>query len=129
MTRNFTTVSTATVNKLDAIATDLRAGRGTAGKFLTDEQLYNDARAAVSDLRDAVRSIKPTLDQFNQIATDLNAGKGTAGKLLKDEQLYNDARDTLVKFNSTASKLDVLLADAQNGKGTVGKLLNRRIAV
>lgn len=112
-----------TVNELEGISKDLRSGRGTAGKFLTDEALYNDTRAAIGELRDSVRGLKPAFDNLTAITNDLNAGRGTAGKLLRDEALYNDARDTLVKFNSTAEKLDRLIGDAQNGKGTIGKLI------
>lgn len=112
-----------TVSQLEAISNDLRAGRGTAGKFLSDDALYNETRATIQDLRAAVGRLNQFADTFEGITRDLNEGKGTAGKFLKDEQLYNDARDTLAKFNSTASKLDVLLADAQAGKGTLGKFL------
>jgi ABC-type transport system involved in resistance to organic solvents, periplasmic component len=112
-----------TVGQLEAISNDLRAGRGTAGKFLSDEALYNDTRAAIQEVRAAVRRLNQIADSFDVITRELNEGKGTFGKFLKDEQLYNDARDTLAKFNSTASKLDTLLADAQAGRGTIGKLL------
>lgn len=112
-----------TVTELEGISKNLRSGRGTAGKLLTDEELYNDTRAAIQELRDSVRSLQPAFNNLNLITTDLSEGKGTAGKLLKDEALYNDARETLVKFNSTAEKLDRLIGDAQSGKGTIGKLI------
>lgn len=32
--------------QLNTIATDLRSGRGTAGKLFANEAIYNDARAA-----------------------------------------------------------------------------------
>lgn len=119
-----------TVAQLEGISNDLRNGKGTAGKFLTDEALYNDTRAAIQDLRDSIKELKPAFQNINRIAVsldsitnDLNEGKGSAGKLLKDERLYEDARDTLAKFNSTAEKLDAILADARSGKGTFGKIL------
>ena len=43
--------------------------------------------------------------------------------MLKDEQLYDDARNALARFNSTATRLEAIIADAQGGKGTLGKLL------
>lgn len=113
-----------TVNQLEAISRDLRAGRGTAGKFLTDDALYNETRAAVSDLRLTSSKLNGIADDFRVITRDLNEGKGTAGKFLKDEQLYEEARNTLARFNTTAERIENLLADAQNGKGTIGKLLN-----
>jgi phospholipid/cholesterol/gamma-HCH transport system substrate-binding protein len=45
------------------------------------------------------------------------------GKLIKDEQLYNDARAAIAKFNTTADRIDNMVAAAQRGEGTLGKLL------
>lgn len=112
-----------TVAQLETISADLKAGRGTAGKFLTDDAIYNEARAAIADLRISAAKINGIADDFKLIAGDLSAGKGTAGKFLKDEKLYDDARDTLARFNSTATRIEALLADAQAGKGTIGKLV------
>jgi len=114
---------TRTVEQLEAISADIRAGRGTAGKFVTDEALYNEARAAIAELRESAGKINTIADDFKLISADLNAGRGTAGKFLKDEQLYEDAKATLARFNSTATRIEQLIADAQAGKGTVGKLI------
>jgi phospholipid/cholesterol/gamma-HCH transport system substrate-binding protein len=61
----------------------LRAGRGTAGKLLSDDALYNDTRAAIADLRASAEKINGVADDFRSITNDLQAGKGTAGKFLK----------------------------------------------
>src|SRR5258706_1570270 len=39
-----------TVAQLEAISTDIKAGRGSAGKFINDEALYNETRGAVAEL-------------------------------------------------------------------------------
>ena len=48
---------------------------------------------------------------------------GRLGKLIKDEQIYNDARAAIARFNTTAERIDNMVAAAQRGEGTVGKLL------
>jgi phospholipid/cholesterol/gamma-HCH transport system substrate-binding protein len=120
----------STITKLNSISDDikgvsqdLRSGKGTAGKLLTDEALYNDIRESLKEIKASMARINGVIDDVKGITKELNEGKGTAGKFLKDEQLYTDARNTLTKFNSTAEKLDLILADAQAGKGTFGKLL------
>ena len=50
------------------------SGKGTVGKLITDDQLYNQANSAI--------------EKLNNIATRLDNGEGSAGKLLKDEALY-----------------------------------------
>ena len=49
------------------------------------------------------------------------SGHGPGGRTR--EQLYNDARDTLARFNSTATRIESILADAQAGKGTLGRFV------
>lgn len=114
---------TRTIEQLEGISADIRAGRGTAGKFVTDEALYNEARAAIAELRESAGKISSIADDFKLISADLSAGRGTAGKFLKDEQLYEDAKATLARFNSTAKRVEDMIADAQAGKGTIGKLV------
>jgi phospholipid/cholesterol/gamma-HCH transport system substrate-binding protein len=55
--------------------------------------------------------------------TEINAGHGTLGRLIKDEQIYNDARAAIARFNTTAERIDNVVAGAQRGEGTFGKLL------
>ncbi len=112
-----------TVSQLESIAADIRGGRGSAGKFVNDDALYVETRNAVAELRTSVEKMSSIADDVKLITTDLRDGKGTAGKLFTDEKLYDDTRVAIDRFNSTAARLDAILADAQAGKGTVGKLL------
>jgi len=80
---------------------DLQQGKGTAGKFLKDPSLYNNANDTVANLK--------------KVSEDLNAGKGTAGRLLKDEELGK-------KIDTTMTKLAALTSEIEAGQGTVGKL-------
>jgi phospholipid/cholesterol/gamma-HCH transport system substrate-binding protein len=112
-----------TASQLESISSDIRAGRGSAGKFLNDDALYNDTRNAIADLRLSAAKISAVADDVRLITGELNAGRGTAGKLFRDETLYNETRDAIARFNSTATRLETILADAQNGRGTIGKLL------
>jgi len=88
--------------KLNDIMTNLDNGKGTAGKFINDPELYNRAVT--------------TVDQLQTLATNLNRGRGTVGKLLTDDSVYNNLKDT-------TAKLDALASGLANGKGTAGKLL------
>ena len=89
------------VAKVDAITTDLQAGKGDAGKILKDEQLYNNLNQSLANL--------------NSILADMQAGKGSAGMLLKDPTFAK-------KLNDTVSKTDDLITNINEGKGSLGKL-------
>jgi phospholipid/cholesterol/gamma-HCH transport system substrate-binding protein len=60
---------------------------------------------------------------FVQTVSQVGAGKGTLGKLVKDEAIYNDARTAIARFNTTASRIDSVVAGAQRGEGRLGKLI------
>jgi len=68
------------------ISDDIRAGRGSAGKFLSNDELYNK----VNRLTDRVNS---SMNQIDSIVADVNAGRGTIGKLVKDEAIYKRRKD------------------------------------
>ena len=98
------------------ISDDIRAGRGSAGKFVSSDELYNK----VNRIADRVNN---SMNQIDSIVADVNAGRGTLGKLVKDEAIYNDARTAIARFNTTAERIDNVVAGAQRGEGTLGKLI------
>lgn len=95
---------------LESIAKDLNEGKGTAGKFLKDEQLYADAR-------NAINSLTSMTSRLDGVLGDAQGGKGTFGKLLTDETLYNNLNQTMSNVNQLSSESTKLLYDfRQNPK-------------
>jgi phospholipid/cholesterol/gamma-HCH transport system substrate-binding protein len=94
----FQTLSVQVSDMLD----DLKAGKGTLGKLLTNEEAYNN--------------LNTMLVKGNQIVASVQAGKGTLGRLVTDDQLYT-------KVNKGVDQLNVFLSDVREQKGTIGKLL------
>jgi phospholipid/cholesterol/gamma-HCH transport system substrate-binding protein len=92
----------ATVQRVDRIIGQVESGKGTIGKLLVDETLYN--------------SLLQILNQVKGLADTLNSDKGTIGALLNNRELYDNFRGTL-------GRVDTMLQDLQNGQGTAGKLL------
>lgn len=90
------------LTKAEGIVGQVESGKGTIGKLLVDEELYN--------------RFNNIMKEVERLSFSLNAGKGTLGKLLSDEAMYNDLRKTL-------ARMDQIVADIQAGQGTAGKLL------
>jgi phospholipid/cholesterol/gamma-HCH transport system substrate-binding protein len=90
-----------TVARVDDISKNLQAGKGAAGKLLTDETMYDNLNKSLANL--------------NAILADAQAGKGSAGMLLKDPSFAK-------KLNDTITQVDALATDINQGKGTLGKL-------
>jgi phospholipid/cholesterol/gamma-HCH transport system substrate-binding protein len=90
------------LKKVDGIIDSITVGKGTIGKLLADETLYNRALGIV--------------DEVQKLAETLNGDQGTLGKLMHDPELYNDLRGTV-------ARVDTLMDGLQQGQGTAGKLL------
>lgn len=88
--------------KIEGIIKQVEVGKGTIGKLLVDETIYNKALSITAEI--------------DRVTKAINSGNGLVGKMIYDESLYTDVRKTL-------SRVDVLVADIQEGKGTAGKLL------
>ncbi|WP_031496870.1 MlaD family protein [Bryobacter aggregatus] len=124
------------LTKAEGIVGQVEAGKGTIGKLLVDEELYNrflsitkevdklsaslnQGRGTLGKLLsdDALYTdVRKTISRVDQVIADIQAGQGTAGKLLKDEAVYNEAKASLVEMRK-------LLSDLNAGQGTAGKLL------
>ena len=92
-----------TVDELKRAFAGLSEGKGTIGKLLVDDSLYNNLEATSANLR--------------KITTRIEEGKGTIGKLLSDNgQVYDDAKASLANVRT-------ITQDIADGKGTLGKLV------
>jgi phospholipid/cholesterol/gamma-HCH transport system substrate-binding protein len=90
------------VDRADRIVGLIESGKGSIGKLLVDEELYNRVLAIMSETQ--------------KIVVAVNSNQGTVGRLVYDPQLYNDIHGSL-------QRLDNLLAGLQQGEGTAGKFL------
>jgi phospholipid/cholesterol/gamma-HCH transport system substrate-binding protein len=125
-----------TVNKVNDIVDVVQSGKGSIGKLLVDETLYNHLLDIVNEVQQIAKALNSTqgtlgklvydhdvydqvhgsLARIDSILAGLQQGEGTAGKLLKDDALYSQIRDSVQQVHQ-------LLDDLNAGKGTAGKLL------
>ena len=124
------------LRRIDGVVSELEAGKGTIGRLMVDDQLYNNLNATVAETQKVAAAIssgqgtvgrllydealyndiRTTVHRFDEILASVQDGQGTAGRLIKDPALYDDARKTV-------GELRRLLDDLNAGKGTMGKLL------
>jgi phospholipid/cholesterol/gamma-HCH transport system substrate-binding protein len=112
---------TATVSNLQSLtyglSSQIAEGKGTIGKLVKDEALYNSALAAVTNLQGTAAEVRQTVADARKIVDQVNSGQGTVGKLLKDEALYRET-------TASMTNLKEILQKVNQGTGTVGKLIN-----
>jgi phospholipid/cholesterol/gamma-HCH transport system substrate-binding protein len=143
------------VGHLNVIAADIRdmtgnmkAGRGTAGKFLNDESFYLNLDSAIRQAESLMKELKEgkgSVGQFvsdpalyknttdtiaqlrsisDQVENQLRSGRGSFAKFLKDDKFYNDASSALAKLDQTSGRLENVVAKIERGEGSVGKFIN-----
>jgi phospholipid/cholesterol/gamma-HCH transport system substrate-binding protein len=125
------------IGELTGLIHDMRGGRGTIGKLMTDEQLYAELRrfaTSAGDLTDTIKSGKGTLGKLindpatanalegtvknmETVTARLRSGEGSLGKLMNDPAFANS-------LTSTTNNIDQLVAKMNKGEGTAGKLVN-----
>ncbi|HVF51841.1 MAG TPA: MlaD family protein [Pyrinomonadaceae bacterium] len=125
------------------ISEKINRGEGSFGRFVNDEQFYNNLNSTIRDTNSLIRliqsgegsagrfvndpalynSLTATSNSLQSIAEDLRAGRGTAGKLLTDDAVYNEARATISRLNRSVDEINVIVSDLRAGRGTAGKLL------
>ena len=91
------------LENLNGLISDIRAGKGTAGKLFSDEELYEEMQAFVASAADVTRR--------------LNTGKGTVGQLINDPAAYNALRTSLENFQAMTERVN-------KGQGALGRFLN-----
>ncbi len=108
---------TAIIGNVQNITTEISSGKGTVGKLIYDESLYQSASSAVTNLQEAAGEIKQTVAQARSVVDQINAGQGTVGKLIKDDKLYNETTSSMTSLKEILQKIN-------SGQGSVGKLVN-----
>ena len=99
------------------VSTQVSQGKGTLGKLLKDEALYNTALASLSNLQDTATEMKTTVAEARKAVDQINSGQGTVGMLLKDDKLYRETTDSMTNLKEILQKMN-------QGQGSVGKLIN-----
>jgi phospholipid/cholesterol/gamma-HCH transport system substrate-binding protein len=124
------------VEEITSLVEDVRSGRGTAGRLMTDEQLYVELQRFVTSAGQLTNGLKQGRGTLGKLLNDprsadaletslvnieavtrrINAGEGSLGRLLKDETFSRS-------LTSASSNIDALVGRLNAGEGTAGKLI------
>ena len=134
-----TTQAAQGIEELTVLLQDIRRGRGTVGRLITDEALYNQMSGLISAAEDVVRSVsqgrgslgrlandpaaakalEASLQNFEAVTARIKAGEGSLGKLLNDDSLATS-------LTSATTNLDSITGRISRGEGTAGALISER---
>jgi phospholipid/cholesterol/gamma-HCH transport system substrate-binding protein len=128
--------ASTTIDQVTGLVRDLRQGKGSAGKLITDDRLYNELQqfAATAGqvtreiqqgrgtigklLKDpkAADSLEASMKNIQDVTRRISAGEGSLGKLLKDEEFSKSLTAATGSLRDLTDRLN-------RGQGTAGKLL------
>jgi len=124
------------IGQLTALIGDVRQGKGTVGKLITDDKVYVELQQFVASagqmtrelqqgrgtlgklMRDpkAANSLEVSLKNIEELTRRINAGEGSMGKLMKDEAFAQS-------LTGATSNLKELTERLNRGEGTAGRLM------
>lgn len=134
-----------TLRELQEILGNIKAGKGTAGRLVTDPALYDQTTRLM-------RKVNALAEKTNQMLVRIEKGDGTLGKLVSDRTLYDRAtlaveemqklgamlnqpdgvlgrlagdRALYQRLESVIDKGEVLAGKIERGEGTLGKLITQ----
>jgi len=136
---DFTTSASDSLKAAGDLIADIRAGKGTIGKIVTDDALYKQLQQFVgsaADLADRLKSgpgtvgrlindpavwnsLKASLENLQAVTAQLKTSQGAIGRMLNDEATGRTLSNTLANLDETTGRLN-------RGEGTIGKLLTER---
>jgi phospholipid/cholesterol/gamma-HCH transport system substrate-binding protein len=108
---------TATIANFQAVSSQIAQGKGTVGRLIATDELYNSAYATVTNFQDVAGEIKRTVADARKVVNQVNAGEGTVGMLFQDPALYREATASMANLREITDKIN-------NGQGSVGKVIN-----
>jgi phospholipid/cholesterol/gamma-HCH transport system substrate-binding protein len=131
------------IDEITKLVQDVRGGRGTVGKLMTDDRLYAELNRFVATAGEVTRGIQQGKGTLGKLITDpqaaesleaslknletmtrqINAGEGTIGRLMKDDSLARALTDTTAKLKELTGNLNELTTRLNRGEGTAGKLM------
>ena len=124
------------IQELTTLLQDVRQGRGTVGRLMTDDRLYMELQrfaTSASGLTEGLRegrgslgrllndsttakALEASLANIEALTRRINEGQGSLGRLTAD--------DTFARtLTATTSNLETLTARLNRGEGTLGKFV------
>jgi phospholipid/cholesterol/gamma-HCH transport system substrate-binding protein len=123
------------IEELTGLLQEIRAGRGTIGRLVTDDSVYRELAGLLAAAEEvassitqgrgtlgrlvtdptAARSLEASMDNLAAVTARIRAGEGSLGRLLADDVFATS-------LTSTTTNLDAITGRMNRGEGTLGQL-------
>jgi phospholipid/cholesterol/gamma-HCH transport system substrate-binding protein len=131
--------ASASLEQINLLLGDMRAGRGTLGKLVTEDALYRELQAFVASAGDvmtavqegdgtlgrliedpaAYNALRGSLENLQSMTARINSGQGALGRFLHDEAMGRSIAGTMTNLEQATGRMS-------RGEGTLGKLMTEQ---
>jgi len=126
--------------QINEVISDVRDGKGSIGKLLTDDGLYKDIRAIVTNsdksiaaITNTAHELEITIDsalvnftatstEIKKIGHSINSGKGTIGKLFNDTEIYAKILGLAQSIGETVAELHDATTKISTASGNTAEI-------
>lgn len=111
----------ATFSNIESISGEISQGKGTVGRLIYEEDIYQTTMTTVSNLNSEVtlasNDLREVLEEARQVIDGIQQGQGTIGLLATDTTLYEDTAKAMTNLKEILEKINT-------GQGSIGQLVN-----
>ncbi len=94
----------------------IRAGKGTIGRLVRDDEM-------AADLAESVSNASKTLANAEAITTEIRSGRGTFGQMLMQSELHDALTDAFERLNRVLDDAAAVSAEIRQGDGLVNRVI------
>lgn len=113
ITSNFKTLSDQMVN-----------GKGTVGKLLNDEQLFNDLQQSITTIKVATAGAQQMIASANNYTSKLTAKGSLANDLVTDTVIFARLRSTVREIDGLSDKANAVMQTLNDASANLSQKLN-----
>ncbi|RYF84425.1 MAG: MCE family protein [Chitinophagaceae bacterium] len=106
------------------LSDEMANGRGTIGKLLKDEQLFNDLQQSVTTVKVATVNAQQMLANFSDYSNKLTAKGSLANDLVTDTVIFSRLRSTVREIDGLSNRANDVVASLSQASQNLNQKLN-----
>ncbi len=110
-------------NALKTLSTNILAGKGTLGKLVSDDKVYDNIESAAASLRQTSEGATKLISSLNQFTAGLNTKGHLANELVNDTVVFNSLRASALQVRQLTDSANVLLSNLQAAEKDTSSVL------
>ncbi len=107
-----------------SISNDLIAGKGTAGRILTQDEMANTLQSSLNGLNTAVKNAQALTSNLNAFSAQLNKPGTFASDLVHDTAIFRRVRISVTQLQAATANIQTLSNRLDDPSSPLGVLIN-----